>query len=63
MAKKRNNNVWRLLNNKVRHKYHRCDSNTKLNNGKIHETFKSFSSNNISLLNLGKISTCTHCIV
>lgn len=43
MARKRNNNVWRLLNNKVRHKYHRCDSNTKLNNGKIHETFKSFS--------------------
>lgn len=43
MARKRNNNVWRLLNNKVRHnKYHRGDSNTKLNNGKIHETFKSF---------------------
>lgn len=42
MARKRNNNVWRLLNNKLRHKYHQCDSNTKLNNGKIHETFKSF---------------------
>lgn len=60
MARKRNNNVWRLLNNKLRHKYHQCDSNTKLNNGKIHETFKSFkffSKNNISLSNLGKIST------
>lgn len=41
MVRKRNNNVWRFLNNKLRYKYYRCDSNIKLNNGKIYEIFKS----------------------